>query len=196
MNMANEDLQNLQKDLPKLKLTATRCAVCNLPADQRAQIDRELVAGVKMTEIAARIGRHKTSVLRHRDHHLLPAVRAELARQGAEASAGTAARPDIRRGVRPVVERLVDDAMAWLDRARTEDAWPMAAAFIREARQSAELVARLSGELAGPVGQPAGPTNVVVLPVVVPAPNGGPAVDAGPVVDGGPVVDVTPEPAE
>ena len=55
-------------------------------------------------------------------------------------------RPDIRKDVRACVEDLFDECRAWADRAKDETAWPMAVAFMREARQSAELVARLKGD--------------------------------------------------
>ena len=52
--------------------------------------------------------------------------------------------PDIRKGVRPVVERLYERCAAWMDRAQDDTSWPMFVACVREARQSAEPVARLS----------------------------------------------------
>lgn len=132
----------------------TRCTVCLLPDSQRRRVDRELIEeSVSLGAIAQRIGVTKSSIKRHADRHLKPAVIAEVQRieAGAEVvpevppKAGEA--PNIRKGVRPVVERLFDKCQEWADRAQGDASWPMFVACIREARQSAELVARLSGEL-------------------------------------------------
>jgi hypothetical protein len=76
--------------------------------------------------------------------------------------------PDIRKGVRPVVERLYERCADWMDkaeRAGDETGWPLFIAAVREARQSAELVARLNGELAREgAGGPA-----VAIQIVCPA---------------------------
>ncbi len=108
-----------------------------------------LVLQVQGTVSLAQIGRlagcNGSSVLRHKRNHLQPAVRAELERieNGAmDRPLRPGERPDIRKGVRAVVAGLYEDCRAWMDRAKTEESWPMAAAFARESRQSAELYAR------------------------------------------------------
>jgi hypothetical protein len=153
----------------------TRCAVCCLPDAQRRRVDRELIEeSVSLGAIAKRIGVGKSSIKRHADRHVKPAVIAEVQRieSGAEAAlaappkAGDA--PDIRKGVRPVVERLYERCAEWMDKAKDDASWPMFIACAREARQSAELVGRLSGELGRAEG-----TNLAVQ-IVYPAGSKGP----------------------
>ena len=118
------------------------------------RVDRELLEETaSLGAIAVRVGCGKSSVKRHADRHLKPAVKAEVQRieAGAEVAPPTPPKPgdppDIRRGVRPVVERLYERCAEWADRAKDDSSWPMFVACVREARQSAELVARLNGEL-------------------------------------------------
>jgi hypothetical protein len=61
-----------------------------------------------------------------------------------------------------------------MDRAQDEDSWPMFVACAREARQSAELVGRLSGELAR--AEQSGPQFAVQI--VIPAGDCRPGLEA------------------
>jgi len=136
----------------------TACSVCTLPNRERQRVDRELIEETaSLGAIAARIGCSKSSVKRHLDRHVRPAVTAEIqrienreeiaAQSADEAPQRTGERPDIRKGVRPVVERLYEKCAEWADKAKDDESWPMFVACVREARQAAELVGRLNGEL-------------------------------------------------
>src|SRR5262245_48482646 len=108
-----------------------KCAICNLPTRDRQRIDRELLEQTaSLGQIALRIGCHKTSVKRHADRHLKPAVTAEIQRiEGKQdlvpepittAVGRRAEAPDIRKGVRPVIERLYERCADWADRAQDD----------------------------------------------------------------------------
>lgn len=111
------------------------CTVCDSP--NREAIDRELVAGRSMRQIAMRHAVGEYAVSRHRDNHLSAALVAVVRN-----SEGRRARTLLSR-----VEGIVTEAEGILTGAKESGKVSAALAAIRELRGLYELLGRLTGEL-------------------------------------------------
>jgi len=111
------------------------CTVCDSP--NREAIDRELVAGRSMRQIALRHAVGEYAVSRHRDNHLSAALVAVVRN-----SEGRRARSLLSR-----VEGIVTEAEGILTGAKESGKVSAALAAIRELRGLYELLGRLTGEL-------------------------------------------------
>ena len=111
------------------------CTICC--HDRRADIDRALVVRQPFRAIARQHGVSKDALIRHHDDHL-PAslVRAQRAREAAQADELLAQVLDLR-----------DRAEAILDAAEEDENWPAATGAIREMRACLELLGKLAGQL-------------------------------------------------
>ncbi len=111
------------------------CTICQHP--HREPIDRALVVGTALSEVAAKYRVSDDAVSRHRTNHL-PArlVLAEKAAEVAEAD-------NLLASVRGLQERT----LAILEAAEREREHRTALSAIREARSNLELLAKLLGEL-------------------------------------------------
>ena len=114
----------------------TPCVTCHHP--ERTAIDAALVLGnVSVRSLGKRYGMDRASLARHRGQHVSPAL-ARVAADRAEAGPVTA----LAR-----VQQLYDRAHRVLDAAEGEGKAGLSLAAIRELRQCAELLARLTHEL-------------------------------------------------
>ncbi|NLG65270.1 MAG: hypothetical protein GX537_06660, partial [Actinobacteria bacterium] len=113
-----------------------KCTICGHPG--RAAIDAELTAGnVSVRRLAAQYGVVTTSLRRHRDRHLSPALAAMREAEEAEREASLLQR----------IETLIERTERLL-RAAEEDGRSQAAlAAVRELRSLLELLGKASGEL-------------------------------------------------
>ena len=114
---------------------ARSCTICC--HDRRADIDRALVVRQPFRAIARQHGVSKDALIRHHDDHL-PAslVRAQRAREAAQADELLAQVLDLR-----------DRAETILDAAEEDENWPAATGAIREMRACLELLGKLAGQL-------------------------------------------------
>ncbi len=112
-----------------------RCTICT--HESRAQIDQALVERRPFRTIAAQHGVSKSALIRHHDDHL-PAslVKAQAAREAAQADALLAQVVDLRH-----------KALAILGKAEAANELQPAIAAIREARACVELLGKLAGQL-------------------------------------------------
>ena len=141
-----------------------RCTVCTHP--ERERIEKDLVTGGSIRNIAKRFGLSPASVHRHKADHL-PASLIEANKAGDVARADCVLeeiRAEIRR-----IQRLYKKAEAILDRAQNQ---PIALKSVRELsrlhkemRETLELLARISGEFEQ---QQAGRTAVLIVPEQLP----------------------------
>ena len=112
-----------------------RCTICL--HDKRHDIDQALVERRPFRAIARQHGVSKDALIRHHDDHLPTAlVKAQAAREAANADALLAQVVDLR-----------DKALAVLNKAEGSDDLRAAVSAIREARGCVELLAKLAGEL-------------------------------------------------
>ena len=111
------------------------CTICT--HDKRPDIDQALVERRPFRTIAAQHGVSKSALIRHHDDHL-PAslLKAQAAREAADADALLAQVVDLR-----------DKALGILEKAEASEDLRAAVSAIREARGCVELLARLAGEL-------------------------------------------------
>ena len=111
------------------------CLTCR--NESRETIDKALVAGEPLRDIAGRTGLSKSSLDRHKKDHLSATLV-----KAAEAS-------DLVRGGKLMdqVQGLVSSALASLERAEGKGNEREVQGAIREARHSLELVGRLNGDL-------------------------------------------------
>jgi len=118
-----------------------QCSVC-AHAD-RATVDKTLVAGASLRDVAGRFGLTKSSVERHQAEHLpLKLVRAHDAREVAQADS-----------LLDQVQTLRDRALGILDTAEKSGDLKNALGGIREARACLELLAELEGKISRqPIG--------------------------------------------
>jgi hypothetical protein len=112
-----------------------RCTICL--HDKRHEIDQALVERRAFRAIARQHGVSKDALIRHHDDHLPTAlVKAQAAREAADADALLAQVVDLR-----------DKAFGIFDKAESSDDLRAAVSAIREARGCVELLAKLAGEL-------------------------------------------------
>jgi len=112
-----------------------KCYCCGHP--ERDVIDAALVAGQSMRSLSKKYGCSVNSVMRHRDHHLSPALAAMAAKREEEAASGLVAQ------VRQLVRRADE-----LYTAAAKDGRSSAAlAALKEMRGSLELLGKATGEL-------------------------------------------------
>ncbi len=111
------------------------CTVCRHA--NRADINKALVARTPFRDIARQHSVSKDALIRHHDDHL-PAslLKAQAAREAADADALLAQVVDLR-----------DKALGILEKAEASEDLRAAVSAIREARGCVELLARLAGEL-------------------------------------------------
>lgn len=115
---------------------ALPCSSCHHP--DRAAIDAALVLGQEsLRSLARRYGMDRASLARHRQQHVSPAL-ARVATDREEAGPASA----LDR-----VQQLYDRARRVLDAAEEDGKASLTLAAIRELRQCAELLARLTHEL-------------------------------------------------
>ncbi len=111
------------------------CTIC--AHDKRPDIDQALVARQPFRAIARQHGVSKDALIRHHDDHLPTAlVKAQAAREAANADALLAQVVDLR-----------EKAFGIFDKAESSDDLRAAVSAIREARGCVELLAKLAGEL-------------------------------------------------
>jgi len=140
------------------------CKVCTHP--EREGIEKDLVSGGSIRDIAKRFGLSPASVHRHKSDHL-PASLVE-ARQAQDVVRADSVLHEIRAEIRRI-RRLYEKAEAILDRAQDQ---PIALKTVRELgrlhkemRETLELLARISGELEQ---QHAPKTAVLIVPEQLP----------------------------
>jgi hypothetical protein len=111
------------------------CTIC--AHDKRPTIDEALVARRPFRTIADQYSVSKTALIRHHDDHLPSSLmKAQSAREAANADALLAQVVDLR-----------DKALSVLEKAEGSDDLRAAVSAIREARGCVELLAKLAGEL-------------------------------------------------
>jgi hypothetical protein len=107
------------------------CTVCS--SEARDEVDRAIIAGQPLSQIAKRIGVSDTSVARHRDAHLSPAIAKVEAERGSKLLAR--------------VEHLITRTEAILTAAEESGKVSVALAAVRELRELLRLLGNASGEL-------------------------------------------------
>lgn len=113
-----------------------RCTICTHP--ERAAIDDELASGnVSLRRLALQYGLCDTSLRRHRDRHLSPALAALQAERETADAATLLGR----------IEGLIARAERLLAAAEKDGRSQAALAAIRELRALLELLGKASGEL-------------------------------------------------
>ena len=129
---------------------ARKCSICEHP--KRAEIEKAMLDGASLGEIAKRFGTTKSSLHRHRkDHVTANLAQAKQAREVANAET-----------VLDYSATLRDKAMSILETAETAKDWPLALRAIRECKGVLKLLAEVSGELKGQGAQ-----NVTVIQINV-----------------------------
>lgn len=116
---------------------ANPCSICTHEA--RDTIDEGLVSGVPYSKLAVTHGVGQTSLSRHRNRHLSPAL-AQLQAQGRPLEEQYASALSRLEGLYTRAERI-------LDVAEGKGAASTSLAAIRELRTIVELLARVTGEL-------------------------------------------------
>jgi len=111
------------------------CAICDHP--QRDAIDREIIEGFSIRNIAKRYGVSKDSVYRHSKNHL-----PETLKQSHAVKESARADELLER-----VERLISEAEELLSFGKGEKQSKAWASGISELRKCLELLARVTGEL-------------------------------------------------
>ena len=110
------------------------CSICI--HDDREAIDRALVAGGTLREIAGRYGVSKSALDRHRDHIPPTVAKAREAEEVAEADR-----------LLNVVRHLLGTALTTITQAEKAGELRTKLAAIREARETAKLLLEVYGEL-------------------------------------------------
>lgn len=111
------------------------CTICG--HKKRLDIDKALVQRRPFRDIAGQYSVSKSALVRHHDDHLPSTLlKAQAAREAADADALLAQVVDLR-----------DKALAVLEKAEGSDDLRAAVSAIREARGCVELLAKLAGEL-------------------------------------------------
>ncbi len=111
------------------------CLICAHP--KRAEIDQALVDGVSFRNVTLRYGMSIATVSRHRAAHL-PSVMAKGKEADEVAHADT---------LLAQIKDLKERALSILTKAEVAKSWSVALGAIREARQTLELLCKISGEL-------------------------------------------------
>lgn len=107
------------------------CSVC--ASDARDTVDRLIIAGQPMSQIAKRIGVSDSAIARHRDAHLSPAIAKVEAERGSKL---------LNR-----VEHLITRTEAILTAAEESGKVSVALSAVREMRELLRLLGNASGEL-------------------------------------------------
>lgn len=107
------------------------CSVC--ASDARDTVDRAIIAGQPLSQIAKRIGVSDSAVARHRDAHLSPAIAKVEAERGSKLLAR--------------VEHLITRTEAILTTAEDAGKVSVALQAVRELRELLRLLGNASGEL-------------------------------------------------
>ncbi len=116
----------------------TRCTVCNHP--QRAELERDHVAGVTHRELAKRYDRAKSTIQRHlTDHVPSAAQKAQEAADARELEAGDQILSELRN--------LTSEAQRLQKLAEKKRDYRTAIAAIREIVRVVELKAKILGEI-------------------------------------------------
>jgi hypothetical protein len=110
------------------------CTICSHP--ERAAIDRALVDGTSLRDIAGQFGTTKSALDRHKNH-LAPAL--TLAKQAERVTESTS--------LLSRVERIMVRLETICEAATAEKDWLPAIAASRELRGCLELLGKLSGEI-------------------------------------------------
>jgi hypothetical protein len=150
-------------------MAGMRCSICGHP--QRQLLDRLLVGGnTSVRSIAGRFGLAKTSLLRHRDSHLMRAVQRQLQRREKEDDA-----------LANLFDERLEDAHAAVRRAlqraeASDEGLRLIAPLVGQLHRNAELLGRASGRLDGEgSGRGGGGVrveNLIILPRAFdPSPN-------------------------
>ena len=123
------------------------CTIC--PHDQRARIDRALIARTPFRHIAAQYGVSTSALVRHCDDHIPSSlIRAQRVKEATEADALMAQILDLR-----------DKALDTLTNAENDKNWPATVAAIRTACGCLELLGKVAGQL-----QDAPTINIIMTP--------------------------------
>jgi transposase-like protein len=110
------------------------CTVCRNP--EKTAIDRALLRNVSLRKIAREHGTSAGALFRHKQHIASTLVKAERAREVAQASS-----------LLDRVEGLIPELQSIAKNAKRAREWQAATGALRETRACLELLARLSGEL-------------------------------------------------
>lgn len=130
---------------------ARKCSICEHP--KRAEIEKAMLDGASLGEIAKRFGTTKSSLHRHRkDHVTANLAQAKQAREVANAET-----------VLDYSATLRDKALDILDKAEESKDWTLALRAIRECKGVLKLLAEVSGELKGEVQ----PQNITLIQITV-----------------------------
>lgn len=111
------------------------CTICR--HENRRDIEKALISGVPLRDLAGRYGLSKSSLQRHKAEHL--PVRLLRAKEAAEVSQASDLLGEIRR--------LQDKALDILAQAEAAGDLRTALMGVREARSCLELAARVSGQV-------------------------------------------------
>ncbi len=130
-----------------------RCTACDHP--DRSALDQRLVAGESFRLIATDTGLSESSLKRHKEAHLKPALRAAMAerqetatRHAQEAQAAKAAKDyDSTEALLDQVGLLRTTAFGLLHKAEQAGELRTAVAAVKEVRATLELLLKLAGEL-------------------------------------------------
>jgi hypothetical protein len=128
---------------------ARTCTVCT-HTDHEA-IDKAIVSGESKRRISDRYGVSQTSLQRHKDNHVSPAL-VKMHEKREERRAGK---------LLDRVEELYDDAREVLETAKANGSGSLSLGAIRELRSTLDLIGRLTGELDD---RPTSTVNVLVAP--------------------------------
>jgi hypothetical protein len=122
------------------------CSICS--HEDREEINRDLLAGETLRDMARRYATSKDALARHREHLPVHLTKASEAQEAAQAD-----------NLLEQVKSLQGRALVILDKAEASGDLRTALSAIREARGNLELLAKLLGEL-----QQEGTVNVLVAP--------------------------------
>jgi hypothetical protein len=111
------------------------CSVCTHPRQEA--VDRDLLDGRPVVQVAAEYQLAATSIRRHRDRHLGPKLARALARREDVDAESLAAH----------VLGLYERTLVALAKAEAQRDWTAVRGLIREARENVVVVARLAGIL-------------------------------------------------
>jgi len=115
---------------------AQPCSICN--RKDREKIDRELLQGTSLRDIAVHFGTSKSSLQRHKDSGHIPASIAK-AQEAKEIAKGD----DLLRYVKGILGK----AVSYMNQAEAAGDLRTACSAIREARGCVELLGKVTGEL-------------------------------------------------
>lgn len=129
------------------------CSICK--DKRRSEIDKSLLAGESLRDVAGRTGTSRSALLRHKDHISAALTKAREAKAAAEVVQADSLL-DRLKAIRTVTLEILAEA-------RTAKQLPVALAAINRVEKQLELEAKLLGELNGDNAAAGGTTFRLVL---------------------------------